>query len=131
MNNIIISYPILIIDFLVVILCVYCLIAMIKHRRELSKASVFSISIIELGSVFILSYKTMWDMNILLSIREIIGILALLTFIPGLLILIIGGYLKAIRYNPALRKIFHILFGVCAACIVLFIFFTIMEMVSG
>lgn len=124
--NTITEYPILIFYFFIMIAILISVYLIIKHRRETTKIAIFSILVIMFGGMCLLIYRTMWYINVFSEIQKIAGIVSLFTFVPGLLLLYIYGYIK-IRSDPFKKKLMLIIFGFMIVCLIGMAFITIMK----
>lgn len=103
---------------------------LIIYRRKLSKLTITSISSIQLGLLLVTLDKVLTYYNDCVFWEKITWISAWITSILGIGIILVESYVKAIRYNPNLKKLFVILLSIILGCILLFIFFSIMEMIT-
>lgn len=115
----------------VAIVCIYTTICLIIYRRKISTWTMSSAILLLIGGTILMVDKNLITMGYYGDIENIAFTLSLVTVIPALCSLFIEAYIKAVRYNPTLKKFVLVLLGIMVVCILLFILFSILEKVTN
>lgn len=118
-------------SIIIVVLCVFLTTCLIIYRKKLSKWSMTSAVLLQMGLMLVTLDKILMNSGNNNFIERIVWVSVWITTVPCFEIIFIEAYIKVIRYNPSLKRLFLIFMSFLMGCIILIIFFGIMEKITG